>query len=131
MGLFNNLFKNENSSEKEEQNIPWNALTTLEQVNQVIEDSQGKMQVVFKHSTSCGISGMVLRRITTSWSSIDTSQVDFNFLDLLAYRNISNAIASKLNVVHQSPQVILLRNGEVVFHTSHGAIMDFDIKKFL
>lgn len=131
MGLFNNLFKNENSSEKEEQNIPWNALTTLEQVNQVVEDSQGKMQVVFKHSTSCGISGMVLRRITTSWSSIDTSQVDFNFLDLLAYRNISNAIASKLNVVHQSPQVILLRNGEVVFHTSHGAIMDFDIKKFL
>ncbi|GGG46701.1 thioredoxin family protein [Croceivirga lutea] len=131
MGLFNNLFKNENSSEKEEQNIPWNALTTLEQVNQVIQDSQGKTQVVFKHSTSCGISGMVLRRITTSWSTIDTSQVDFNFLDLLAYRNISNAIASKLNVVHQSPQVILLRNGEVVFHTSHGAIMDFDIKKFL
>lgn len=131
MGLFKNLFKNENSSEKEEQNISWIALTTLEQVNKVIEDSQDKTQIIFKHSTSCGISGMVLRRITNTWSKVDDSMLDFNFLDLLAFRNISDEIASILNVMHESPQVIILKNREVVFHTSHGAILDFDINEYI
>ena len=74
---------------------------------------------------------MVLRRISNTWSKVDDSKVTFNFIDLLAFRNISNEIASTLNVVHQSPQVIILKNGEVVYHTSHGAILDFDINEYI
>lgn len=109
MGLFT-----KSSKEK----FPWSQLTSNEELDQIIADSGNN--IIFKHSTRCSISSMALSRFESSWEKREDVKVWY--LDLLAYRNISNAIAEKLNVQHQSPQAIALKNGEVVAHSSHGDI---------
>ena len=94
----------------------WIPLTTEDQLSQLIEKSASVPQAIFKHSSGCSTSVMVLNRLERS--SI-TDNIDFNFLDLLTYRNISNKVASDFNVIHESPQILLIRNGECVYDESH------------
>ncbi len=94
----------------------WIPLTTEEQLAQLIEKSATVPQVIFKHSTRCSTSVMVLNRLERS--NIPEN-IDFNFLDLLTYRNISNKVAADLNVFHESPQILLIRNGKCVYDESH------------
>ena len=84
-------------------------------------DNPHRVQCVFKHSTSCGLSGMMLRRFQKLWAS-SGDKVDFYLLDVIRHRSISNAIAEQLGVPHQSPQVILLDSEGVRAHASHGDI---------
>lgn len=110
-------------SEKEEithNNIEWNALTEAEQLKAISEKSFDKPQLIFKHSTRCGISRMALKQFE---NELDASiGVDCWMLDLLNYRNISNQIAQDFNIEHQSPQVLMLKNGKVIYSDSHYAI---------
>lgn len=76
--------------------------------------------VLFKHSTRCSISRMALDRITSSWN--DSDGFLFYYLDLLSYRSISDLISQKYGVPHESPQILLIRNGVCIYHTSHNAI---------
>ncbi|MCC6252075.1 MAG: bacillithiol system redox-active protein YtxJ [Bacteroidia bacterium] len=76
---------------------------------------------IFKHSTRCPISSMALKRMDKS-DFFDKHHIPYYYLDLLAYRNVSNYIAQQLKVEHQSPQIIILKNGSVVCHTSHNDI---------
>jgi bacillithiol system protein YtxJ len=57
--------------------------------------------------------------------------VDAYYLDLLEYRPISSAIAEQFSVTHQSPQLILMKNGQVVHHASHSDIDAQLLKKFI
>ena len=93
-------------------------LTDENQLNEIIVASKTKLVVIFKHSTRCGISRGVLSQFEKATDST-IENVAFYYLDLLKYRNISNELASKFNVYHQSPQAILIKNGEVVAHNSH------------
>ena len=68
MGILDKLFGNKNSSEKEEKHIPWNRLTTVEQLETIIEESNSKSVAIFKHSTRCGISRMVLRQFENNFN---------------------------------------------------------------
>lgn len=97
----------------------WIPLTTEEQLIQIQERSATVPQVIFKHSTRCGTSSMVLSRLERSDAP---ASVDFYFLDLIRYRNISNKIAEVFNVYHESPQILLIRNGECVYDESHMGI---------
>ena len=100
----------------------WIPLTTEEQFEQILERSADKPQVIFKHSTRCGTSSMVLSRLERSEAP---ETIDFHFLDLLAHRNISNRIAEDLHVYHESPQVLLIKNRECIYDESHmGISMD-------
>jgi bacillithiol system protein YtxJ len=99
--------------------MKWISLTTEEQLDQILAKSAEKPQVIFKHSTRCSTSAMVLNRLERSEAP---SHIDFYFLDLIAYRSLSNKIAEKLNVYHESPQVLLIRNGECIYDESHMAI---------
>ncbi len=100
----------------------WTPLTTEEQFEQILNRSAHKPQVIFKHSTRCSISSMVLSRLERA-EAPDT--IDFHFLDLIAYRNISNKIAETLHVFHESPQLLLIKNGECIYDESHmGISMD-------
>ncbi|MEM6895236.1 MAG: bacillithiol system redox-active protein YtxJ [Bacteroidota bacterium] len=131
MGIFNTLFGND-QPKKEKVNgnaFPWVALDNTTQLDAIQERSHETPQLIFKHSTTCGISRMVLNMFT---GSFDVSQkVDLYLLDLLSHRDVSNAVASHLGVFHESPQLLIIKNGEVVFHTSHGAIADTDLSPFL
>ncbi|NKI32536.1 bacillithiol system redox-active protein YtxJ [Croceivirga thetidis] len=130
MALFGKLFGGGEQSRKPEKKLPWKPLTSLEQLEEILVNSKDKPQLIFKHSTTCGISGMVLRMITSSWE-LDADTSDLYFLDLHAYREVSNEAAIKFQVIHQSPQLIIVSNGQTTFHTSHGAITDVDINKYL
>ena len=107
----------------------WNNVESFEQLDKLIEDSYEKPVVVFKHSTRCSISSMVLNRLQRDWDDEEMKNIDFYYLDLISFREISNRIAEKLGVTHQSPQLIVIRNGKAVFHTSHMGVEYGELKK--
>ena len=97
----------------------WIHLTDEEQLKQIITNSQIRPQVIFKHSTRCSISAVALQRLQ---KVAQPSDIDFYFLDLLAFRGLSNRIADQFQVHHESPQVLLIRNGECIYEESHMGI---------
>ncbi len=98
--------------------MEWNSINSSEDVRGIVELSKDKPQVIFKHSTTCPISSMAKMRVEDGITKLNHS-VDFNYLDLLRFRNISNLISSELEVFHESPQLILLADGEVIHDASH------------
>ncbi len=105
----------------------WQTLERSEQVDELIERSKVRPVVVFKHSTRCSISGYALRRLSEDWKEV-SNKVTLYYLDLLAHRNISDDLASILGVAHQSPQIIILKDGLPVLDCSHEQV---DIKPIL
>lgn len=99
----------------------WNPLTSEAQLDELREASFAKPQLIFKHSVSCGISGHVRHDLEGSTDKLQ-KPLDLHYLDLLRYRSVSNAIASSFAVPHQSPQVIILKDGKVIHTASHMAI---------
>ncbi len=131
MGLFDNLFgKKDNSEEKVAQSIPWIPLNSLDQLHEIEKKSFSKPQVIFKHSTSCGISRMVLNMFTSSYS-FSEDELDLYYLDLHAFRDVSNETGYKFQVMHQSPQLLIIKDGVAVTHASHGAIADVDLGQYI
>ena len=108
----------------------WNPITTAQDVLTIIENSVEKPQIIFKDSVTCGISAYAKERLV-SGNDLLIAKADFNYLDLLSYRSVSNFIADELNVIHQSPQIIVLKNKEVVYRVSHHSIQAEDIAKWL
>lgn len=104
----------------------WIDLTTEDQLNQLIQQSSTTPQLIFKHSTRCSISIMAKSRLDREAT---VSGVDFYYLDLLQYRNLSNKIAEVFSIVHQSPQVLLIKNGECVFEETHNEINMDEIRE--
>ena len=97
----------------------WIELKTLADLEAAHLASFKRPVVLFKHSVTCGISAFAKERIS-DLAVNDTFQ--FYYIDLLSYREISNEIARKLGVIHQSPQVIVVKQGQAVFTTSHHSI---------
>jgi bacillithiol system protein YtxJ len=130
MGIFGSLFSGNSDSKKEKKILPWIPLRSINQLDEIEKKSKGKTQVIFKHSTTCGISRMVLNMFVDTYN-VSESQLDLYFLDLHAHRDVSNETGIKFQVVHQSPQLLIIKNGVTVFHTSHGAISDVSLEKFI
>ncbi|MCB9256391.1 MAG: bacillithiol system redox-active protein YtxJ [Chitinophagales bacterium] len=101
--------------------IDWIALEKSAQLESLEKESLNKTIVLFKHSTRCGMSLHAKEKLESS-SSILRDKADFYYLDLLNYREVSTEIAQRYKVIHQSPQLIVLKNGKVSYHISHGAI---------
>ena len=102
--------------------MEWIHLTDEEQLKQIINKSQLKPQVIFKHSTRCSISAVALQRLQKVSQPLEA---DFYFLDLLSNRHLSNKVADVFKVHHESPQVLLIRDGACVYEESHlGISMD-------
>lgn len=99
--------------------MTWIELHDISQLDFLCESSRTKPCVIFKHSTRCSISHMALARLERSVAPEGT---DFYFLDLIKHRDISQAIAERFSVYHESPQVLLIRNGECVYDNSHNGI---------
>jgi bacillithiol system protein YtxJ len=104
----------------------WNALTDLEQLDTIKEESKQQPVALFKHSTTCSISATALDRFERkSARKEDKKGVKFYYLDLLNHRPISKAIAELFEVEHQSPQLLLIKDGKSVYDESHYGI-DFE-----
>jgi bacillithiol system protein YtxJ len=99
----------------------WIKITSEQEVRDIVEKSNETSQIIFKDSVTCGISAYAKSRILDGYDAID-GKADFNYLDLLSYRSVSNFIAEHLGVYHQSPQIIVLKNGEVVHSVTHHSI---------
>lgn len=98
----------------------WIPLNSVDQLDSIRKASNSKPQVIFKHSTTCSISKMALDRFERA---VTSDAIDFYYLDLLNYRSISNAVVESFQVHHESPQVILIKNGECIYDESHYGIM--------
>jgi bacillithiol system protein YtxJ len=122
MGIFDKVFKSERDIAKDEvKKVPWNELTSIEQLDDIKKESADHAVAILKHSTRCGISRMVLKQFESDYKE-EYNDVKLYFLDLLNNRDVSNEIAARFGVHHESPQLIILRDGKVVHHSSHQSI---------
>jgi bacillithiol system protein YtxJ len=129
MSIFNSLFGNSEEKKTAVSKINWIPLTDLDQLNEIIELSNEKPIAIFKHSTRCSISRFALKQFENEFDSADAT--DTYFLDLIEYRDVSNEIASRFQVVHQSPQLLLIKSGQSVYDASHSDIDARDLAERL
>ena len=129
MGIFDSVFGNKEKTKKEKKELPWIQLESMDQLDAIAKKSKNKPQVIYKHSSTCGISRMVLNMFSESYDM--DLDIDLYFLTIQHHRDVSNRIEDKFDVRHESPQLLVIKKGEVVFHTSHGAISDTDFTKYL
>nr|WP_315239934.1 bacillithiol system redox-active protein YtxJ [uncultured Flavobacterium sp.] len=120
MSFFNSIFGSSDNSEAPKSKVNWTELTNILQLQEVEAISNEKPVVIFKHSTRCSISRMALKQFEREYDLENV--VDAYFLDLIAHRDISNEIADKFNVYHESPQLILIKNRKAVYNVSHSDI---------
>ncbi len=102
--------------------MTWNPLTDLAQLDAIDELSRTRPVLIFKHSTSCSISRTALDRLQRAWTESDDASHSTYYLDLLRFRAVSNAVADRYGVEHESPQTLVIRDGKCVHHTSHFGI---------
>lgn len=106
----------------------WKKIESETDLAALNEQSFHAAQLIFKHSTRCSISSMALGRMQRAQQP---EKLDIHLLDLLKFRNLSNKIAGEYNIGHESPQVLLIKDGKCVYHASHSEIDMRDIAKAL
>ncbi len=97
--------------------IPWIQLTEARQLDEIDRLPENQSAVIFKHSTRCGISRSVLRRFETEFD-LNVENTKYYFLDLLSYRDLSKEIAFRYHAVHESPQLLVIQKGKVVYNVA-------------
>lgn len=105
----------------------WNKLQDNAQIAQIKQESAEQPVLIFKHSTRCSISSTALSRLERNWS--DSVGIKPYYLDLISYRPVSGEVAESFGVDHQSPQVLLIQNGECIYDASHFEISFDDLKQ--
>ena len=129
MGIFKNIFGSSEHGNQAELNQIWINLEDLGQLNEIIIASEEKPVVIFKHSTRCSVSRMALKQFENEFNL--QGKMDAYYLDLIENRAISNEIASKFEVVHQSPQLLVIKNGKCIYNISHSDIDALFLNQFL
>jgi bacillithiol system protein YtxJ len=109
----------------------WIKLNTYESLEKLVKESYNFPVVIYKHSTRCSISGMVFQRLEKSWNNDDFEGIITYFVDVIGQRELSNQIAKIFDLVHESPQLIIVSKGESVYDASHSEITYQEIKKKL
>ena len=119
MGIFDKIL----GQPKDTNNVtvPWIPLHEVAQLDAIATETSQTPALIFKHSTRCGISRMVLKQFEKDYA-LSAHQLQPYFLDLLNHRDISNAIAERFSVVHESPQILVIKNGNCIFDASHHEI---------
>ncbi|TGE15946.1 bacillithiol system redox-active protein YtxJ [Hymenobacter elongatus] len=107
---------------------PWQPLTETEQLTDIVRESHEHPVLIFKHSTSCSISAAAKSKLERQWPEANLADVKIYYLDLLRYRPISAEIATKFSIRHESPQLLLIQDGECRFDASHMSIRLSDVK---
>lgn len=108
--------------------IPWQPLTQAEQLEDIVRESHEKPVLIFKHSTTCSISAAAKGKMERQWADAGLADTKLYYLDLLRFRPISAEIAQKFGVRHESPQLLLIKDGECQYNASHMGIRLSDVK---
>lgn len=128
MSIFSIFKKSSEEKREKKSNINWHLLTSVAQLNTISDESKNTIVGIFKHSTRCSISSRVLNQFEQSF--LENLPIKMYYLDLLNYRETSNKIAEKFQVIHQSPQLLLIQNGKTIAHASHYHIIsDIDLQQ--
>jgi len=125
MSIFSSIFGSSENENKSDSKLNWIPLQHMGQLDEIVALSDNAPAVIFKHSTRCSISRFALKQFEaeTLQSNVFTEDnISMYFLDLLEYRDISNEIANRFQVTHQSPQLLLIKNGKSVYDVSHSDI---------
>ena len=132
MGIFNNIFGKEEAKSKEEKKsyLNWTPLTSIEQLETIKKESETASVLIFKHSTRCGISSMVIKQFEKLFNE-ENGHLIVYYLDLLNYRTISDEVGYTFQVMHQSPQLIVIKNGVSVHNASHSDIIQTNLLRFV
>lgn len=129
MSLFNSLFGSSEEKKEPVSKVNWIPLQLMGQLDELIALSNEKPVFIFKHSTRCSISRFALKQFENDFALHDV--MDAYFLDLIAYREISNEIATRFGVQHQSPQLILIKEGKAIYDASHSDIEAGVLKEYV
>jgi bacillithiol system protein YtxJ len=127
MNLFKNIFGG--LEETNTSNVTWRPLTDVGQLNEIIEESTETPVLIFKHSTRCGVSRMSLKQFENEYDLQD--KITPYFLDLLENQQVSDMVSARFGVEHESPQLLLIRNGTPIYIASHGDIYADDLKRYI
>jgi bacillithiol system protein YtxJ len=127
MTLFKSIFGDSENNNSNASKINWIELTDLGQLNEIMDLSHEQPVVIFKHSTRCSISRMALKQFENEFDL--EGRVTPYFLDLLNHRDISNEIATRFEVYHQSPQLLLIKEGKSIYDASHSDIDAVELKR--
>ena len=107
--------------------LSWKIIDRLEQLNEISQISHEYPCLIFKHSTRCSISSIAKMRLESDWDE-KLNHLQVYYLDLISYRDISQQIANQFSVHHESPQVLLIQNGECTYDASH---LDITVNELL
>lgn len=116
-----NIFRGTNKLKPERGKDLKIELFETDQWSQLLAESEKKPVFIFKHSSRCGTSSMVLRRFEKQMQEREQS---YYFLDIFACRSLSNTIAESMEIRHESPQLLVLKDGKAFKHASHFGILD-------
>jgi len=105
----------------------WKRITTTEHLSQLEEESRDNSVLIFKHSTRCSISDSALGRLQRNWKEENAEQMSCYYLDLIQFRDLSNRVAEKYGIRHESPQALIIRDGKCVFSQTHSQIRLSDL----
>ena len=111
--------------------MKWIELNSLEQLDAISAESVHSPVLIYKHSTRCNISRAALDRLERNYKAEEMAGVKAYYLDLISHREISNAVAQKFNIQHESPQALLIKNGQATYTASHFEIDYRTIQKHL
>ena len=130
MGFFKNIFGDKTSKEVEETYLSWTPLISIEEINNIKEISRIQSILIFKHSTRCGISRMVIKQFESLFNE-ENKQLKVYYLDLLNFREVSSKLSEVFQVIHQSPQLLVVKNGISVYQESHYEITKVNLSKYI
>lgn len=108
--------------------MKWNKITSENDLTKIISESKNKPVLIFKHSTRCSISSMALNRLEREWEASSENLITPHYLDLINFRELSNLISEKFNVIHESPQIIVIEEGNAIHDASH---MNINLKEII
>ncbi len=131
MSLLKSIFKSSSEEKKEvTSNVHWIPLKSLDHLEEINTISKEETVLIFKHSTRCGISRMVIKMFEKQFDE-ELKELKVYYLDLLNFRELSNEVGYAFQVQHQSPQLLVIKNGEAVNYASHYDINSIDLKQYL
>ena len=129
MGLFNRVLGSKLKEENKSM-VNWVSFNSLNQIETIKEQSKSETIFIFKHSTRCSISSIVMKRFENSFNS-SMKNVKVYYLDLLSFRSLSDEVGYSFQVQHQSPQLLIIRNEVAIKYESHYDIIAVNIQKYL
>ena len=124
------MFGYRTSKEVEETYLSWTPLISIEEINNIKEISKIQSILIFKHSIRCGISRMVMKQFESLFNE-ENKHLKVYYLDLLNFREVSSKLSEVFQVIHQSPQLLVVKNGISVYQESHYEITKVNLSKYI